>query len=541
MLSAHGIQLSFGEHTLIQDLSFDLNPGDRLGLVGPNGCGKTTLLRAVAGRVHPERGTVAGAMAQRIGYLAQGWEPEPGLRLGEVIERAAGPPPQLVAELERLAVHLAERPDDRVLQARYDEALEEFTVPAPPDRLPSLLARLELDRLDPNQLATSLSGGEKTRLALARLLLGEPRVLLLDEPTNHLDTDALAWLEDWLVGFSGAVVTASHDRLFLDRVCTRILAIDPETQAGSVFVGNYSAYTETLDTMRRKQWQAWREQNEEIRRMRSDIHRTKEQARHVEITTKPNQPNVRRLAKKVAKKAISREKKLDRYMSAEERVDKPGRAWDMKVDWGQRPHLGSSVLTLERLAVGYPGHPPLIEGVDLRIEAGARIAVVGANGSGKSSLLRTIRGELAPHAGRCVLGASVVPGYLAQEQETLDPTRSALELIQEVAPQSETDARNLLHHFLFTGDAPLRRAGTLSYGERARLALALLVAGGSNLLLLDEPTNHLDIPSRERFEHALAQFHGAVLAVSHDRYFVRSFATEQWRLEGGRIVVDGAA
>ena len=535
MLSAHGIELSFGAHTLIHDLSFDLVPGDRLGLVGPNGCGKTTLLRVLAGETRPERGHVSRAASERIGVLAQGWDPDPELPLGEVLARVDGPPRDLLAELETLSARLAESPEDPALQARYDEVVAALAHPRPPDRLPSVLARLDLDQLDPDRPAATLSGGEKTRLALALLLLEEPAVLLLDEPTNHLDVAALSWLEDWLSAFDGTVVVASHDRTFLDRVCTRILAIDPLTCTARAYAGDYSTYREAVDTEQRKQWQAWREQEEEIRRVRRDIHRTKEQARHVEITTKPNQPSVRRLAKKVAKKAKSREKKLDRYLASEERVEKPGRSWDMLVDWGERRYLGRSVLTLDRLSVGFPGTAPLLAELDLRVDADARVAITGPNGSGKTSLLRTIAGELAPLAGQLRLGASVAAGMLAQEQETLDPDRSALAHVQAIAPQPETEARAFLHHFLFTGDAPLRPAGLLSYGERSRLALALLVAGGANLLLLDEPTNHLDIPSRERFEQALSGFEGAVLAVSHDRYFVERFATERWELADGRV------
>ena len=463
MLSVHGIRLSYGVHTLIDNLSFDLSPGDHMGLVGPNGCGKTTLLRVLAGQSRPERGRVARPKTQRLGYLAQGWNPEPGLSLGDILERAAAPPEDLTAELEQLSIDLAAGTDDAAAQERYDEIIEALAHPLPPDRLPGLLARLDLDGLEHDQPAATLSGGEKTRLALAILLLSEPEILLLDEPTNHLDISALEWLEEWLAGFSGAVLIASHDRTFLDRTCNRILAIDPAKSAGTVYAGNYSAYMDTLDTMRRKQWEAWRDQEDEIRRVKRDINRTKEQARHVEITTKPNQPGIRRYAKKVAKKAKSREKKLDRYLGSDERVEKPGRSWNVKVDWGPGTHLGKSVLTLDRLTIGYPGLPALVESIDLQVEPGARVAIVGPNGSGKTSLLRTIGGELNPLAGQCRRGVSVVPGYLAQEQETLDPTKSAFELIQEIVPQSETDARNALHHFLFAGDSALRPAGQLSY------------------------------------------------------------------------------
>jgi ATP-binding cassette subfamily F protein 3 len=256
----------------------------------------------------------------------------------------------------------------------------------------------------------------------------------------------------------------------------------------------------------------------------------------VELATTSRQPGLRRIAKKVAKKAKSREKKLERFLDSEERVDKPKVGWQMKLDFEEPDHLGQDVFTSEELAVGYAGHPALLSGLNLSIRAGARIALTGPNGSGKTTLLRTMAGFLEPLAGRLRLGTSVRLGYMAQEQELLDAGQSALEALRDAAPLGETEARSFLHFFLFEGDDPLRPAGSLSYGERARLELALLVAQGCNFLLLDEPINHLDIPSRTRFEQALSHFEGTVLAVVHDRYFIERFATQLWVVEDGRIL-----
>jgi ATP-binding cassette subfamily F protein 3 len=269
--------------------------------------------------------------------------------------------------------------------------------------------------------------------------------------------------------------------------------------------------------------------------MKQDIQRTFEQARSVERSTTPRQPNVRRLAKKVAQKAKSREKKLDRYIASEDRVEKPLRSWQLKLDLDEAPHLGKDVLFLEDLAVGYPGHPPLLQQINQQAQAGERIILTGVNGSGKTTLLRTIAGQLVPRAGQVRLGQSVQLGYMAQEQELLDPTQTPLATIQQVAPLNETDARSFLHYFLFSGDDALRPNEQLSYGERARLALARLVASGCNFLLLDEPTNHLDIPSRTMFEEALSQFEGTILAVVHDRYFIEQFATKIWLVENQEL------
>jgi len=301
------------------------------------------------------------------------------------------------------------------------------------------------------------------------------------------------------------------------------------------YAGNYSEYLEQYLNEQDKQLSAYRDQEYEIRRMKQDIARTKEQARHVEITTTPRTPGVRRYAKKVAAKAKSREKKLDRYLDSDERVEKPRPSWQIKLEFESDNIQSKNVLSTDNLSIGYALDKPLLENLNLHIHAGQRIGLTGSNGTGKTTLIRTIAGKLNPLAGNLKLGANVKLGYMSQEQELLNPNLNALQTIQSVATLNETEARNFLHYFLFKGDDALRRSSDLSFGERARLQLALLIAQGCTFLLLDEPINHLDIPSRARFEEALTNFKGTILAVVHDRYFLERFASDVWNVKDGRI------
>jgi ATP-binding cassette subfamily F protein 3 len=538
MLIVNDLTKSYGTRVILDAVSFVVNQGDRVGLVGVNGCGKSTLLRIIAGEEPPDSGQVTVDSSARLGYLWQKLEMLPGRTIAGQVRSGIDGLEEARKAVERLAGQMAGAGDHDLDQAiaAYNAALTRFEALGgyrADHRVDTLLAHLGLASLDPQSPINLLSGGEQTRVQLASLLLAEPTLLLLDEPTNHLDIGALEWLGDYLAGYPGAVLVVSHDRAFLDRVVTQVLELDDLTHQVTAYTGNYSAYAGAKARGLDKQWGAWRDQQAEIKRVRRDIQRTRQQAQRAEHATQND--HYRRLAKKVAKKAKARERRLERTLEAGDLVEKPAQRWNLKLDFGEMPRGGQEVIVLEDVGHVYDGQDWLFRHADLMLTHGERIVLLGPNGSGKSTLLRIITGDLDPVEGRVRIGANVRLGYMPQGQETLDPDTTPLSLIRRAAPLSETDARNFLHFFLFPGDEVFVPIGSLSYGERARLLLATLVLEGSNCLVLDEPLNHLDIPSRERFEAALDAFPGTVLAAVHDRMFIDQFASGIWALHEGML------
>ncbi len=537
MLAVHQLTKRYGDTLLFANVSFTVNAGERVGLLGPNGCGKTTILRIIAGEESATGGHISLTPGNlRLGYLPQGLELAAEAAVRDVLYPQAGQMAALETELERLSAALADRPDDRATQQAFARALDQLSdLDAATDQEAAapILAGLNLDHLDLDAPVGLLSGGQKTRLGLARLLISAPQLLLLDEPTNHLDITGLEWLEDWLASYPAAALLVSHDRTFLDRTVTRIVALDPVEKSVRSYVGNYSDYVETVIRARDKQWGQWRDQVVEAERLKRDARQTMAKAVRKENATRDS--TQRRYARKVASRAKAKEKRLDRYLASDERVEKPRLDWQMKLDFADMPPGSQEALRLQNLTVGYSARTPLLSDITLTLRAGERIALIGPNGVGKTTLLRTIAGIIPPLAGEVRLGPGTRPGYLSQEQDTLAPYEDALAAILATAPMSETEARSFLHYFLFAGDDVFVPVAELSFGERARLMLALLVAQGCNLLILDEPINHLDVPSRERFEQAMTAYDGSVLAVVHDRYFVDRFATGLWVAEDGRV------
>jgi ATPase subunit of ABC transporter with duplicated ATPase domains len=541
MLVVHHLSKSFGITPVLSDINFAINPGEKIALVGPNGCGKTTLLRILAGEDAADSGSFQfNPPDLSVGYLPQGGSFNADETFADYIRRAEGDLPGLSLQLEPLAEALMRSPQNAALQRQYDAVLaqiEERSSSAA--SAPAVLASLGLDNLPGDLPLSALSGGQKTRLGLAGILLANPRLLLLDEPTNHLDFEMLDWLETWLLHSRCAVLVVSHDRAFLDNVAQTILELEPATHSLKAYVGNYSDYLDQKEAERARHWQEYSDQQTQIR----ELTKAARQVRGLATFKKGGKADTgdkfakaffanRSLA--TVKRAKNIEARVEKLL-IEDHIEKPHSTWQMKMDFTSAPESGRDVLILENLSIGY-GQTVILSGLNAVLRYGERSALVGLNGCGKTTLLRTAAGILPVLAGRCRLGANVIPGYITQEQEELTPEFNALTTFQRSASLNETESRAFLHKFLFSGDEVFTPVGSLSYGQRSRLALACLVARGCNFLLLDEPLNHLDLPSRAQFEQALADFEGTILTVVHDRYFIQRYATRLWQIENGKLI-----
>lgn len=515
ILSAKDLTKAYGTDVILENVSFHINKGERVGLIGVNGAGKTTLLRVLTGELAADSGDCFISGDTRIGYLRQDGEFDSGNTVIEEVSGIFSDFPKMEAEMQQLLEEVerlggSDPKKSAKLLERYDRLHEQFNRSGGysyKSEMNGVLTSMAFGEETYGKKISSLSGGEKTRLALACLLLKKPDILFLDEPTNHLDIGTLKWLEQYLKNYKGTIVIVSHDRYFLDQTVNRIFEV--ENHRLNIYEGNYSFYAAERKARREAEMRRYEKQQTEVRRQEEMIRRFKERG-----------------TEKLARRAASREKRL----AAMDLMDRPSSGNSgLKLNFRENFRSGKDVLTAEGLSktFGYRQRArELFEGVDLDIKRGERVCIVGANGTGKTTLLRMLLGEIQPTSGRIRIGHNVQPGYYDQGQQLLNNANTVIdEVHDEYRLYTDGELRNVLARFLFRGEQVFLNVGALSGGEKARLALLKLMMSGANLLVLDEPTNHLDIESKEVFEEALLDFPGTCIIVSHDRYFLNRVPT----------------
>ena len=522
LIIGEGVGKHYGAHEVFRNLAFQVEEGDRIGLVGPNGEGKTTLMRLVAGLEEPSYGQVQLRRGLRVGYLPQ--VPPAGegsATLREHLLAVFEPLRRIEAEIHELSERVSFEPSgaehDRLLArlSALQTELEHGGGYSYQRKMDTVLSGLGFSSGQCEQRLGELSGGQRTRALLARLLLEDPEVLLLDEPTNHLDLDAIEWLEEFLDRFEGTLVVVSHDRFFLDKLSKRVW----EICFGSLetYRGNYSAYTRQREERYAERLARWEAQQEYIEKTRDFVRRYGAGQR--------------------SKEARGRQAHLEKFLEREA-IDRPPEAGRIKVEMREAERGGDRVVRARELVVGYDRERPLLRVPELELLRGQRVALLGANGSGKTTLVRTLLGELPPLSGTVKPGASIQPGYLSQTHADLDEDMQVIDAVRAARPAMKPEqVRSYLGSYLFCGDDVFKRIRDLSGGQRSRVALARLALAGANLLMLDEPTNHLDIASQEVLQEVLREFDGTVLFVSHDRYLVDALATDLWIIADGGLKV----
>jgi len=536
VFTVHNITKSYGLNPVLKKISFSINQGERAALVGPNGCGKSTLMDIIAGLQKADSGHVSYTPSDlRVGYLRQGISFDPGETIGNYLNRFSSNLKECLEDLQNICNSLGEEPEDPLLINQYDHALRNLNRAQEMEgtRL-DILSGFELVDIPQETPIDSLSGGQKVRLALAGVLLEGPQVLLLDEPTNHLDIEMRDWLREWVLSYQGGILMVSHDRAFLDAVIHKVVAFPPSGEGIREYPGNYTNYLDLREKEFKEALQAYNDQQDEIKRL-------KKAARNVRDLARPHKNGKADIKNtdgfsagffadrslETFRRAKQLEKRID-FLEGEGSLDKPSHAWEMRMNFAETPQSGKIVLQMDHMSIGYDG-VPLIPPITGTVTLGQRIALIGPNGIGKTTLFKTLLKEIEPVDGYFNYGSGVNPGYLSQEQEILDSVRTVLETIQKLPGMgNHTEARSFLHRFLFKGDEVFQPIETLSYGQRSRLMLAMLVAENCNFLLLDEPLNHLDLASQEAFESALSSFEGTILAIAHDRYFIDRFAQVIW-------------
>lgn len=508
ILACQKITKAFGGDTILNDISFLINEGEKAALIGINGAGKTTLLKVITGEYEADGGEVVLQRGATMGYLSQVIDVTSRRTIYEEMLDAKKDiitMEQDIRELEKAISHLSGEELEKAME-KYSQLTDRFEKSngyAWKSEIVGVLKGLGFTEAEFDTPIHTLSGGQKTRVALSRILLTRPDIILLDEPTNHLDMDAIRWLETFLGNYRGVVLIVSHDRYFLDRVVSKVIEI--ENGNSQTFLGNYSRYAEKKKAQRDAQMKQYLNQQQEIQHQEEVIAKLRSFNREKSI-----------------RRAESREKMLDKM----ELVDKPV-VLNSRMRISLEPEIisGNDVLTIEHLSKSFD-NKPLFKNLNLSIRRGEVVGLLGANGTGKTTLLKIINRHLRPDGGKIHYGAKVSIGYYDQEQHVLNDEKTIFDEISDAYPKlTNTRIRNVLAAFLFTGDRVFQKIGTLSGGEKGRVSLAKLMLSNANFLILDEPTNHLDIQSREILEDAINDYEGTVFYVSHDRYFINQTAT----------------
>ena len=519
ILSCQSICKSFGEKVILQDASFHIEEREKAALIGNNGAGKTTLLRIIMEEISADSGQVVIAKDKKIGYLAQYQDIHGHHTIYEELMTTKQYLLDMEDKIRSLEQEMKYVAGDKLesLMNSYTRLTHQFELEngyAYKSEIVGVLKGLGFEEEDYGKQIENLSGGQKTRVALGKLLISKPDILLLDEPTNHLDMESIAWLETYLLNYPGAVFIVSHDRYFLDKVVTKIVEI--EAAQMRMYEGNYSAYALKKAQLRDAQYKAYLNQQREIKHQEAVITKLRSFNREKSI-----------------KRAESRVKMLDKIQRIEKPIEIDNQ---MRISLEPRFISGNDVLTVEGLSKSFPGQT-LFTDINFEIKRGERVALIGNNGTGKTTILKILNGIVAADAGRFALGSKVQIGYYDQEHHVLHMEKTIFQEISDTYPTlTETEIRNMLAAFLFTGDDVFKLISSLSGGERGRVSLAKLMLSEANFLILDEPTNHLDIASKEILEEALNSYTGTVLYVSHDRYFINQTATRIMDLTNQAIV-----
>lgn len=542
VLQINNLNKAYGPHQILSDIALIINRGERIGLVGANGVGKSTLLRLIIGQEQADTGTIRWGEGCEYGYLTQQLITPSAINVEQLLAASQQQLSQLGQQLEQLSSQMAHANPDQLadLLERYGDVAEHFELRGGYEldyRIDQVLEGLGLSHLPRERSVQALSGGEKTRLGLAALLISNPDVLLLDEPTNHLDHQASAWLETWLQAHSGAMLVVSHDRAFLDQVATTIIELDEHTHQLKTYPGNYSAYFAAKQA-ERERWEAdYQRQQAEIRQLQI---RAKAQNQQIAHNRAPRDNDGfiyhskgENVAAAVSRNLRSAQQALERILA--DPIPEPPKPLAINPTFNPSPDGSQQMLSIEGLRYQRE-QQPILEQIDLELRPRQRILITGANGSGKTTLLDLIAGDLQPSTGQIRYGPNLQIGYLRQEYQRPKPEQSLFEAYREGLLGFNKDLINeLVWSGLFRYAEVNRAVGSISTGQLHKLQLARLIALRANLLLLDEPTNHLSFDVLEQFEAALNQFAGPIIAVSHDRRFIQQFAGEIWHLQQGRL------